>query len=150
MSAMCYVMQIRKTKCTFYSTHRGTVLCKVLCYRNNFIDMTVLNKKCCLHCNMNLCSDIVSNLNEIKWLLSVWLNMRTQRKTHSKKWNCSVINCLTNAGLGILRRPHVYVDIGTCSRELNDTRIARIFKNFHTYVFCKYADIVRAMCNCVF
>ena len=45
-----------------------------------------------------------------------------------------------------------YVDIDTCSssRELNDTRIARIFKNFHTYVFCKYTDIVSVMCNCVF
>ena len=44
----------------------------------------------------------------------------------------------------------VYVDIDTCSKELNDTCIARIFKNFHTYVFCRYADIVSAMCNCIF
>ena len=32
MSAMCYVMKIRKAKCTFYATHHAAVLCKVLCY----------------------------------------------------------------------------------------------------------------------
>ena len=52
----------------------------------------------------------------------------------AKNKNCSAISCLTNAGAGILRRPHVYVDIDTCSSELNDTHIARLFKNFHTYV----------------
>ena len=30
MSAMCYVMQIRKAKCTFYEIHHGAVICKVL------------------------------------------------------------------------------------------------------------------------
>ena len=74
----------------------------------------------------------------------------SKKNIRSKKKKLCVISCLTNAGSGILRRPHVYVDIDTCSRELNDTRIARIFKNFHTYVFCKYADIVNVMCNCVF
>ena len=29
----CVMSQIRKAKCTFYATHHGTVLCKVLCYQ---------------------------------------------------------------------------------------------------------------------
>ena len=29
----CVMSQIRKATCTFYATHHGTVLCKVLCYQ---------------------------------------------------------------------------------------------------------------------
>ena len=43
----CVMLQIREAKCTFYATHHGTVLCKVLCYqiRNglNSIGKTLLS-----------------------------------------------------------------------------------------------------------
>ena len=120
MSEMCYIMQIRKTTCTFYSTHHGTVLCKVLCYQlrvglGSYFQLAVSRTtkgSCtkvwpahthtlslslygtqqglcgrrgavldrCLLSRHALCSDIVCNLNETKWLLYAWPNMRTRRK----------------------------------------------------------------------
>ena len=72
----------------------------------------------------------------------------SKKNIHSKKYNCSVISCLTNAGPGILKRPHVYVDIDTCSKELNNTQYLR--NSIHMYSVSKYADIVSTMCNGVF